>query len=133
MFGHEAQLKMPSLGLCGPYYNAEFEASAAARAQGDLGREWYPPSNALIFSASAGPWSTMRHWRMLKFGFRYQEHARHHRAVATVGFRWRKSFVGTVPIGNTGGVNVPPLRPCLCPKTWPTCWETPAQQTFIAQ
>ena len=27
-----------------------------------------------------------------------------------------KSFVGTVPIGNTGGANVPPLKPMEIPK-----------------
>lgn len=50
------------------------------------------------------------HWRMLKFGFRNKDSREIIGQLPRLIVGGVKSFVGTVPIGNTGGADVPALR-----------------------
>jgi hypothetical protein len=52
---------------------------------------------------------------MLKFGFRIKSPKEVLGQITRLVFGGIKSFVGTVPIGNTGGANVPPLCPMEIP------------------
>ena len=54
----------------------------------------------LIFQASAGrqKWQSRAHYEILG-------------QIPRLLIGGVKSFVGTIPVGNTGGANVPPLRP----------------------
>lgn len=60
----------------------------------------------------AWPFShSLVHWEMLKFGLRtknIQEILGQPPRLLVGGV---KSFVGHIPVGNTGGANVPPLQP----------------------
>mgnify|MGYP002354288345 CR=1 FL=1 len=56
------------------------------------------------------------HWRMLKFGIRIKDGREIIGQLPRLIFGGVKSFVGTVPIGNTGGADVPPMRPLGLPK-----------------
>lgn len=51
------------------------------------------------------------HWLMLKFGFRIKDTKEIIGQIPRLLIGGIKSFVGNIPIGNTGGANVPPLRP----------------------
>ncbi len=50
------------------------------------------------------------HWRMLKFGIRIKDAKEIMGQLPRLIFGGVKSFVGTVPIGNTGGADVPALK-----------------------
>lgn len=50
------------------------------------------------------------HWRMLMFGIRTKNAPEIFGQIPRLLFGGVKSFVGKIPLGNTGGANVPPLR-----------------------
>ncbi|MDZ7650184.1 MAG: DUF3703 domain-containing protein [Cytophagales bacterium] len=59
------------------------------------------------------PWAvehTQVHWLMLKFGFRIKDTKEIIGQLPRLLVGGVKSFVGKIPVGNTGGANVPPLR-----------------------
>lgn len=98
-----------------PHYLAELTASEAARTQRDLAREWQHLERAHILGQRWPMEHNAVHWRMLGFGFRIRSTKEVLGQLPRLVFGGVKSFVGIVPIGNTGGVNVPPLRPMEIP------------------
>lgn len=67
----------------------------------------------------AQPWPREHsyvHWRMLRFGFFIKSPKEVLGQITRLVFGGVKSFVGKVPVGNTGGANVPPLRPMEIPE-----------------
>lgn len=93
-----------------PHYRAELAASEAARVQGDPAREWYHLERAHILGQRWPKEHNAVHWRMLMFGIRLKSTKEVLGQLPQLVFGGVKSFVGTVPIGNTGGANVPALR-----------------------
>ena len=64
------------------------------------------------------PWAlehTEVHWIMLRFGFRIKDWREIFGQLPRLLFGGVKSFVGKIPVGNTGGADVPPLRPMEIP------------------
>lgn len=55
------------------------------------------------------------HWLMLKFGIHIKDKKEIVGQIPRLLIGGVKSFVGRVPVGNTGGANVPPLRPMEIP------------------
>ncbi|MDI1324413.1 MAG: DUF3703 domain-containing protein [Algoriphagus sp.] len=55
------------------------------------------------------------HFLMLKFGFLIKDWKEVRGQILRLFVGGVKSFVGKVPIGNTGGANVPPLLPMEIP------------------
>ena len=51
------------------------------------------------------------HWKMLQFGFKIKNTKEILGQIPRLFFGGIKSFVGKIPVGNPGGVNVPPLKP----------------------
>lgn len=51
------------------------------------------------------------HWLMLRFGFLIKDWKEIQGQILRLLVGGIKSFVGKVPVGNTGGANVPPLLP----------------------
>jgi len=99
-----------------PHYQAELAASQAARALGDLRTEWHHLERAHILGQRWPMEHNAVHWRMLAFGFRVKDVRELIGQLPRLVFGGVKSFVGTVPIGNTGGANVPPMRPMHVPE-----------------
>lgn len=65
----------------------------------------------------AYPWPhSYAHWLMLKFGFRIKDAHEIIGQLPRLLVGGLKSFVGKVPVGNTGGANVPPLRAMRIPE-----------------
>lgn len=65
------------------------------------------------------PWPgehTYVHWLMLKFGFKIKSWNEIMGQIPRLLVGGIKSFVGKIPVGNTGGANVPPLRPMEIPQ-----------------
>ena len=54
---------------------------------------------------------TLVHWKMLQFGFKIKNGKEIFGQIPRLIFGGIKSFVGKIPVGNTGGANVPPLKP----------------------
>ena len=59
---------------------------------------------------------TYAHWLMLKFGFKIKDHKEIFGQLPRLLVGGVKSFVGKIPMGNTGGANVPPLKPMPIPE-----------------
>lgn len=59
---------------------------------------------------------TAVHWKMLCFGLKLKNFKEVMGQIPRLLIGGIKSFVGHVPIGNTGGANVPPLQPMEIPE-----------------
>lgn len=59
---------------------------------------------------------TKTHWHMLRFGFRIKNTKEILGQIPRLLVGGVKSFVGEIPLGNTGGANVPPLKPMEIPQ-----------------
>lgn len=99
-----------------PFYLAELHASEQAHAHGDLQAEWHHLERAHILGQRWPREHNAVHWRMLMFGFRIKNGREIAGQLPRLVFGGVKSFVGTVPIGNTGGADVPALRPMEIPE-----------------
>jgi hypothetical protein len=58
---------------------------------------------------------TLAHWHMLRFGFVIKSAKEIHGQLLRLLAGGVKSFIGTIPEGNTGGANVPPLKKMAIP------------------
>ena len=73
------------------------------------------------------PWTVQHtevHWMMLKFGVRIKNWREIIGQIPRLFFGGIKSFVGTIPVGNTGGANVPPLLSMEIPEDLRKMLET---------
>ena len=80
-----------------------------------LGKEmfliaWKHLENAHILGQSYPIEHTKVHWLMLKFGFRIKNTREIMGQLPRLLVGGIKSFVGKIPVGNTGGANVPALK-----------------------
>ncbi len=98
------------------HYRTELDMSAKAEESGDLTRAWHHLERAHILGQRWPIEHNAVHWRMLLFGFRVKDRREILGQLPRLVFGGVKSFVGTVPIGNTGGANVPPMRPMPIPE-----------------
>jgi hypothetical protein len=80
-----------------PYFNKELNNAAIAFKLKNFHLCWQHLERAHILGQPYPLAHTIVHYKMLVFG-------------------GVKSFVGEIPIGNTGGANVPPLKPMQIPK-----------------
>lgn len=63
------------------------------------------------------PWQhTAVHWKMLIFGIHIKNWHEVLGQIPRLLVGGVKSFVGKIPVGNTGGANVPPLKPMEIPE-----------------
>ena len=99
-----------------PHYSAELRASRAARTIGDLRKEWHHLERAHILGQRWPMEHNAVHWRMLMFGIRIKNEREIIGQLPRLIFGGVKSFVGTVPIGNTGGSNIPALASMELPE-----------------
>lgn len=100
--------KMPS-GLI-PSYQEELKTYRSLFEQQDLHHAWRHLERAHILGQ---PWAvehTHVHWLMLKFGISIKSWREIIGQIPRLLVGGVKSFVGKIPVGNTGGANVPPLR-----------------------
>lgn len=59
---------------------------------------------------------TAVHWKMLQFGIKIKNRKEVIGQIPRLIFGGVKSFVGKIPVGNTGGANVPPLQSMQIPE-----------------
>ena len=98
------------------HYREELELYKAELNKENLSLAWRHLERAHILGQ---PWPrehTHVHWIMLKFGFRIKDTREIVGQIPRLLVGGVKSFVGTIPVGNTGGADVPPLRPMEIPE-----------------
>lgn len=98
-----------------PHYQGELLAYQSKWEQGLLPEAWRHLERAHILGQPYPLAHTAVHWQMLLFGFKTRN------AQEIIGQLPRllvggvKSWAGMIPLGNTGGSDVPPLRPMPIP------------------
>lgn len=97
------QLKKP--------YSLELEKYRTEFSKGNLKNSWNHLERAHIIGQRYPYAHSFVHWKMLQFGFKIKNRKEILGQIPRLIFGGVKSFVGTVPIGNPGGANVPPLKP----------------------
>jgi hypothetical protein len=109
----ELNWKMPA-GLK-VHYRQELEKYSTEFANGKLQVAWRHLERAHILGQ---PWPcehTHVHWVMMKFGIKIKNGREILGQIPRLLVGGVKSFVGNIPVGNTGGANVPPLQPMEIP------------------
>lgn len=97
------------------HYHQELEKYKSELSKGNLQMAWRHLERAHILGQ---PWPREHshvHWVMLKFGIRIKNGKEILGQIPRLLIGGVKSFVGNIPIGNTGGANVPPLQPMEIP------------------
>ncbi len=101
--------------LLKPFYKTELSTAATLLQEGKLQECWRHYERAHILGQRYPLQHCYVHWQMLKFGIKIKSKKEILGQITRLIFGGVKSFVGTVPIGNTGGANVPPLQPMEIP------------------
>ncbi|NEN22620.1 DUF3703 domain-containing protein [Cryomorpha ignava] len=96
-------------------YQTELNSSKVLFAQKNLAIAWHHLERAHIIGQAYPFAHTHVHWLMLKFGFAIKSRKEILGQIPRLLVGGVKSFVGVIPVGNTGGANVPPLRPMEIP------------------
>lgn len=99
-----------------PFYQSELNQATVLLQQGRLQECWRHYERAHIIGQRYPLQHSYVHWLMLKFGFKIKSTKEVLGQITRLLFGGVKSFVGTIPIGNTGGANVPPLKPMEIPQ-----------------
>ncbi len=98
------------------HYHQELNDYKKELAKGNLQVAWRYLERAHILGQ---PWPVEHsqvHWIMFKFGIRIKDTREIIGQIPRLLVGGVKSFVGTIPVGNTGGADVPPLRPMEIPE-----------------
>jgi len=92
------------------YYKAELVEYKAKFDKGDLRMAWKHLERAHIIGQRYPGAHSYVHWKMLIFGFKIKSAKEILGQIPRLFVGGVKSFVGHVPVGNSGGANVPPLK-----------------------
>ena len=92
------------------YYQQELVKYKEEFSKGNLQTAWRHLERAHILGQSWPGEHTHVHWIMLKFGIRIKNAKEIIGQIPRLLAGGVKSFVGKIPLGNTGGANIPPLR-----------------------
>ncbi|MDO6818464.1 MULTISPECIES: DUF3703 domain-containing protein [Flavobacteriaceae] len=92
------------------HYDKELNLYRNALNRKDYGIAWKHLERSHILGQSYPYEHTYSHWLMLKFGFRQKNIKEILGQVVRLVVGGWKSFIDYVPVGNTGGANVPPLK-----------------------
>ena len=99
-----------------PYYQTELAHYQVAFQSNNLQLAWYHLERAHIIGQSYPYEHSYVHWKMLFFGIRIKSTKEVIGQIPRLLVGGVKSFVGKIPVGNTGGANVPSLRPMEIPQ-----------------
>lgn len=92
------------------FYQKELQASEKALVNSEYLLAWQCLEKAHVLAQRFPLEHTVVHWKMLCFGIRIKSKAEILGQLPRLLFGGLKSFVGRVPVGNTGGSNVPILQ-----------------------
>jgi len=98
-----------------PYYESELHLAKSALENKNYPLCWRHLERAHVLGQPYPLEHSMVHWKMLQFGIRIKNIREIMGQLPRLLFGGVKSFVGKIPVGNTGGSNVPPLRSMAIP------------------
>lgn len=98
------------------YFNKELEAYQSAFEVKELQRAWRHLERAHILGQAWPLEHTVAHLYMLRFAVKIKNTKEILGQIPRLLIGGIKSFVGEIPVGNTGGANVPPLKPMEIPE-----------------
>ncbi len=93
-----------------PFFLKELEIAGKYLSMNDFRTSWYHLERAHILGQPYPYHHTLVHWKMLLFGIKIKNFKEIVGQIPRLLVGGVKSFVGEIPVGNTGGANVPPLR-----------------------
>lgn len=97
------------------FYERELAAYQNEMKRGELVSAWNHLERAHILGQAWFVQHSFVHWKMLCFGIRIKNGKEVLGQIPRLLIGGVKSFVGHIPVGNTGGANVSPLRPMEIP------------------
>jgi Protein of unknown function (DUF3703) len=89
-----------------PYVDAELRA-----ADQDAAREFEHLERAHVLGQASTREHVRVHWRMLRWAWRHRDMREFAGQLLRITGAATKTFIGLVPMGNTGGANVSAVRP----------------------
>ena len=92
------------------YYQDELSNAQSRLINNDLQKSWYHLERAHILGQPYPVQHTAVHWKMFLFAIKIKNVKEIIGQIPRLVFGGVKSFVGKIPVGNTGGANVPPLK-----------------------
>lgn len=98
-----------------PYYRKELSSYRQSWQQGQVEDAWRHLERAHILGQPYPTEHTRVHGMMLLFGFKTKNVKEILGQLPRLLVGGVKSWAGVVPVGNTGGANVPPLQPMPIP------------------
>ena len=93
-----------------PYFKKELRSYKACLQASNLQQAWRHLERAHVIGQAYPLKHTYVHWKMLQFGIHIKSLKEVMGQVPRLLVGGVKSFVGKIPVGNTGGANIPPLR-----------------------
>lgn len=98
-----------------PYYNQDLQDYQDCLEQGAVSAAWRHLERAYILGQPYPREHTVAHGKMLAFGVRTRNIREIIGQLPRLLVGGIKSWAGTIPVGNTGGANVSPIRPMPLP------------------
>lgn len=98
------------------HVNDELLKSKETFNKGELQTSWRHLERAHVLGQAYPIEHSQAHWQMLLFALRIKNTKEIIGQIPRLLVGGVKSFVGEIPLGNTGGANVPPLKPMEIPE-----------------
>ncbi len=99
-----------------PFFKTELQNARITFAQSSLQQSWRHLERAHILAQPYPYHHTLVHWKMLLFGIKTKNIPEVIGQLPRLFIGGIKSFIGKVPVGNTGGADVPGLQPMEIPE-----------------
>jgi hypothetical protein len=106
--------KMPS--PLKPFFNKELQDAQIAFAQNNLQQSWRHLERAHILGQPYPYHHSLVHWEMLVFSIKTKNNHEIIGQIPRLLLGGILSFLGKIPVGNSGGANVPALQPMEIPE-----------------
>ncbi len=107
-----------------PFFSKELKAYQEELAINNLSKAWQHLERAHVIGQAYPYEHSYIHWKMLLFGIQIKSGKEILGQIPRLLVGGVKSFVGTIPVGNTGGANIPPLKPLPIEEDIQTIFET---------
>lgn len=93
-----------------PFFREALDLHEQAMLHKDLVEAWHQLERAHVIGQAYPYQHSKAHWKMLVFGCKIKNVNEILGQIPRLLVGGVKSFVGNIPVGNTGGANVPPMR-----------------------
>ncbi|SDR75697.1 Protein of unknown function [Christiangramia echinicola] len=113
------------------YYCLEIFRYKKFLQSGDFRNAWNSLERSHILGQAYPLEHTRSHWLMLKFGFKIRRLKEIFGQIPRLLIGGVKSFVGIIPVGNTGGSNVSPLKPMEIPSNLKSILDNHKSKPYV--